>query len=112
MQETRKSRVRKKSPFCSCIAKDVALFSLKVVKYHKLYKAVAFYLFLSSPLAGKRDKVVTILVRCMCVRPCIRACIRASMHPSGFVWTITCTVTQGFQNNLAQLLPLRRRSAI
>ena len=28
--------------------------------------------FLSSPLAGKRDIVVTILVRCMCVRPCFR----------------------------------------
>ena len=28
--------------------------------------------FMSSPLAGKRDKVVTILVRCMCVRPCAR----------------------------------------
>ena len=45
--------------------------------------------FLSSPLAGKRDIVVTIFVRCMCVRP------------SRFVWTITCTLMHGFQNNLA-----------
>ena len=51
---------------------------------------------LSSPLAGKRNIVVTIFVRCMCVRP------------SGFVRTITCTIMHGFQNNLAQLLPLTR----
>ena len=29
--------------------------------------------FLSSPLAGKRDIVVTIFVRCMCVRQCVRS---------------------------------------
>ena len=28
------------------------------------------------------------------------------------VRAITCTIMHGFQNNLAQLLPLRRRSAI
>ena len=28
--------------------------------------------YLSSPLAVKRDIVVKILVRCMCVRPCVR----------------------------------------
>ena len=37
-------------------------------------------IFLSSPLAGKRDIVVIILVRCMCVRPCIRASVRASVR--------------------------------
>ena len=37
--------------------------------------------FLSSPLTGKRDIVVTILIRCMCLRPCISA----SMRPSEFV---------------------------
>ena len=31
-----------------------------------------YALFLSSPLAGKRDIVVTILVQCMYVHPCIR----------------------------------------
>ena len=56
--------------------------------------------FLSSPLAGKRDIVVTILVWYMCMRPC------------GFVQTILCTIMHGFHNNLAQLLPLRRKSAI
>ena len=61
---------------------------------------ICFGTFLSSPLAGKRDIVVTILVRCMCVRP------------SEFVRTITCTIMHGFQNSLAQLLPLRRTSAI
>ena len=30
-----------------------------------------FETFLSSPLAGKRDIVVTILDRCMSVRPCV-----------------------------------------
>ena len=35
-----------------------------------------------------------------------------SVHPSGFVLTISCTIMHGFQNNLAQLLLLRRRSAI
>ena len=44
--------------------------------------------FLSSPLAGKRDIVVTILVRCMCVRP------------SGFFRTTTCKIMHGFQNSL------------
>ena len=34
------------------------------------------YIFLSSPLAGKRDIVVTILVRCMYVGPCISEFVR------------------------------------
>ena len=33
-------------------------------------------LFLSSSLADNRDIVVTILVRCMCVRQCVHACVR------------------------------------
>ena len=56
-------------------------------------------IYLSSPLPSKRD-IVTIFDRCMCVRP------------SRFVRTITCTIMQRFQNNMAQLLPLRKRSAI
>ena len=64
--------------------------------------------FLSSPLAGKGDIVVTILVWCMYMR----LCVHASVRPSEFVRAITCTIMHGFQNNLAQLLPLRRRSAI
>ena len=39
-----------------------------------------FETFLSTPLPGKRDIVVTILVRCMCVHPCIRASVRASVR--------------------------------
>ena len=62
---------------------------------------ICFRVFLSRPLAGKRDIFVTIFVRCMCVHPCV--------CPSGFVRTIPCTIIHGFQNNLAQLLPLRRR---
>ena len=41
-----------------------------------LWLAYELIRFLSSPLAGKRDIVVTILVRCMCVRLCIRASVR------------------------------------
>ena len=33
-------------------------------------------MLLSSPLAGKRDTVVTILVWCMCLRHCVRASVR------------------------------------
>ena len=29
-----------------------------------------------GPLAGKRDIVVKIFVRCVCVRPCVRASVR------------------------------------
>ena len=39
----------------------------------------------------------------------VRACI---VCPSGFLRAITCTFMHGFQNNLAQLLTLTRRSAI
>ena len=68
-----------------------------IVAYcHKQGQQLCIIYYLSSPLVGKRDIVVTILVRCMCVRP------------SGFVWTLPCTIMYGFQNNLAQLLPLRR----
>ena len=68
--------------------------------------------FLSSPLAGKPDIVVTILVWCMCVRLRMRLCVSLSVRPSEFVQTTTCMITHGFQDNLAQLLPLRRRSAV
>ena len=37
--------------------------------------------FLSSPLEGKRDIVVTILVRCMCARPCVSGSVRACVRP-------------------------------
>ena len=53
---------------------------------HKLSKSN--HSFLSSPLAVKRDIAVTILVRCMCVRPSVR--------PSGFVRALTPTLMHGF----------------
>ena len=68
-----------------------------------LCKNKQLYIILLS-LAGKRDIGVTILAWCMC--------FRASVRLPRFVRTITCTIMHGFQNNLAQLLPLRRRSAI
>ena len=48
----------------------------------------------------KRDIAVTIVLRCVCVRAC------------GFVRAVTPTFMDGFQNDLTQLLSLRRRSAI
>ena len=71
-----------------------------VIGLPELVKSPISIVLLSSPLVGKRDIVVIILVWCMCVRP------------PGFFRTITCTIMHGFQNNLAQLLPLKRRSAI
>ena len=61
--------------------------------------------FLSSPLAGKGGIVVKIFIG-------VCACVSVSVRPSGFVRTITGTYMYGFRNNLAQLLSLRRRSAI
>ena len=52
-----------------------------------------------EPACGERDKVVTILVRCMCV------------CPSRFVPAITLTFMHEFQNDLAQLFSLRSRNA-
>ena len=43
---------------------------------------------------------------------CVRACVHPSIHPSGFVQTITSTFMHEFQNNLAQLFSLRSSSAI
>ena len=60
--------------------------------------------FLSSWFAVKRDIAVTILLRCICVRACV--------HPYGFVWAITPTFMDGFQNDLTQLLSLMKTSAI
>ena len=40
-----------------------------------------------------------------------RMYVHAGVRPSKFVQAITCTFMQGFQNNIAQLLSSRRRSA-
>ena len=42
----------------------------------------------------------------------LHALVRACMRPSRFFWDITSTFMHGFQNNLAQLLSLRSRSAV
>ena len=47
---------------------------------------------------GERYIVVTMTVRCMCVRQCVR--------PSEIVRTITSTIVVGFQNNLTQLFSI------
>ena len=41
--------------------------------------------FLSSPLAGKRDIVVTILVRCTCVRPSVRICPDHNVYNNAWI---------------------------
>ena len=57
--------------FCRKI-QHVPVTQLNLVLIKKTLKSICWNymkdnLFLSSPLAGKRDIVVTILVRCMCV---------------------------------------------
>ena len=89
---------------CFLFAHCMRMFNI-CIKFLFLKK---FSTFFSSPLAGKRNIVVAILVWCKCVR----SCVCASVRPCEFVRTITCTIMHGFQNNVAQLLPLRRRSAI
>ena len=61
------------------------------------------------PFAVKRDIAITIFV---CVSACVSACVRPSVRSSGFALAITSTFMHGFQNNLTQLLSLRRRIAI
>ena len=53
-----------------------------------------------DPACSERDIVVKISGRCY-VPPSVQ-----------IVQAITCTFVQGFQNNLAQLLTMRNRSAI
>ena len=61
--------------------------------------------FLSSQLANKRDKVVTIFIRCMCVRPCIRLESNnlISGNQAGFRWLVGCL---GFNGPLRQYFSL------
>ena len=48
---------------------------------------------LSSPLAGKQDIVVIILVRCMCVRPCVRPiCPDHNLYNNAWISKQFCTV--------------------
>ena len=44
-----------------------------------------FEQFLSSPLAGKRNIVVTSFVRCMCVRPCVHPEGRTIMYNNAWI---------------------------
>ena len=67
----------------------------------------------------KQDLAVTIFVPCMCVHASVHVCMLASVCMIASVCirldlsrAITSTFIYGFQNNLAQLLSLRRRSAI
>ena len=68
-----------------------------------------------EPTCSEQDIGVTIFIWCMCI--CVHMCacvcgVDACVPPSGFVWAITSTFMHGFQNDLAQLFSMRRRSAI
>ena len=52
-----------------------------------------------EPACGELDIVLTMTGQCMCMRP------------SEFVWTITYTIMDGFQNNLTQLFSITCRCA-
>ena len=67
---------------------------------------VYIYIFLSSPLAGKRDIVVTILVRCMCVRQCV--CASIQICPDHNLYN-NAGISKQFGT---VVVPLRRRSAV
>ena len=41
--------------------------------------------FLSSPLAGKRDKFVTIFVWCMCMRPSAQICPDHNLYNNAWI---------------------------
>ena len=58
-----------------------------------------------EPACDERDVIVTISIRCICVR---WACVR----PSEFVRAITSTFMHGFQKYLGQLFSLRSESTI
>ena len=58
-------------------------------------------IFFVELACGEQDIVVTITVQYMCI-----------VRLSAFGWAITSTFMHGFQNNMAQLFSLRRRSAI
>ena len=64
--------------------------------------------FLSSPLAVKQDITVTIIFS-VYLHACLSSSVRAGIR---IFQAITSTFMHGFQNNLEQLLSLRRRSAI
>ena len=83
--------------------RTVTLLDVSAVAGHHAMPAAL--LFLVEPTRGEQDIVVTTSTRYICV-----CCM--CVHPSGFVWAITCTFMHGFQINLTQLFSLMSRSAI
>ena len=66
------------------------------------YESGALPTALRSPAAGKRDIIVTILFsECACVHVSVQICPEHNLYKNTWI-----------SNNLAQLLPLRRRSTI
>ena len=53
--------------------------------YTWIQTCTLFESFLSSPLAGKRDLVVTIFVRCMCVRASVRNCPDHNLYNNAWI---------------------------
>ena len=81
----------------------MSLYNLQIYFYDLLCSI--YYAFLSFYDYTMQYYIMRVIA-------CVCACVNAFVRPSGFVRPITCTIMHGFQNNLAQLLPLRRRSAI
>ena len=69
-----------------------------------IYIYFLFYIFIII--------IIIILLLSSPLRFGVCAFVRVSVRPYGFVRTITCAIMHGFKNNLAQLLPLVRRSVI
>ena len=46
---------------------------------------IKLYSFLSSPLAGKQDIVVTVFVRCMCVCASVRICPDHNLYNNAWI---------------------------
>ena len=62
---------------------------------------------------GERGIVVTIQFSvCACECVFMHALMGVCLCPSKFVWTITSTIVDGFQNNLTQLFSITCRCAI
>ena len=53
--------------------------------------------FFIELVCGKRDKVVTAPVRCMCVRMDVRACVRAFVRPSELSGPLPSTFMAAFK---------------
>ena len=66
------------------------------------FSCIVFFFF--EPVCSEQDIVVT-TINCLCM------CVCVFVRQSEFVWTITFTTVDGFQNNLKQLFSIMCRLA-